>query len=118
MTDFPVRIFHNPRCSKSRSALELIRERAIEPEIVLYLQTGWTEARLRGLLERLGLPARDLLRVGEAQAAVLGINASDAVVIAALIANPLLVERPIVETPLGVVVARPPERVFEVLPAL
>ncbi|WP_428150547.1 arsenate reductase family protein [Brevundimonas sp.] len=118
MTDFPVTIFHNPGCSKSRATLELIRVRGIEPEIILYRQTGWNDDRLRGLLERMNLSARDILRTGEAEAAVLGTNASDEVIIAAMIAHPILVERPIVETPLGVVVARPAERVFEVLPAL
>lgn len=115
MADFPVTIYHNPRCSKSRTALELIRERGIEPEIVLYLQTGWTEATLKALLKRMGLKARDILRTGEAAAAVLGTNASDDVVIAAMVADPILVERPIVETPKGVVVGRPIERVLEVL---
>ena len=118
MSDVPITLFHNPRCSKSRAALELIRERGIEPEIVLYLQTGWTEARLRGLLKRMNRSARDILRTGESEAAVLGTNASEAVILAAMVAHPILVERPIVETPLGVVVARPVERVFEVLPAL
>lgn len=116
MTDFPVTIFHNPRCSKSRAALELIRERGIEPEIFLYRETGWTEARLCGLLERLGARPRDVLRTGEAEAAVLGTGASDAVILAAMVAHPILVERPIVETPLGVVVGRPVERVLAVLP--
>jgi arsenate reductase len=117
MTDFPVTIFHNPRCSKSRAALELIRERGIAPEVVLYLQTGWTKARLKGLLKRLGLKPRDILRAGEAEAADLE-SASDADTLAAMVAHPILVERPIVETPLGVVVARPVERLFEVLPRL
>ena len=106
MAAFPVTIFHNPRCSKSRAALELIRDRGIEPEIVLYRETGWTEDRLRGLLDRMGVGPRDILRT----------NASDAVLIAAMVAHPILVERPIVETPLGVVVGRPSEQVLTVLP--
>lgn len=114
MTD-AVTIFHNPRCSKSRAALALIRERGIEPEVVLYLQAGWAEATLRRLIDRMGVRARDILRAGEAAAATLGTNASDEVVIAAMIAHPILVERPIVETPKGAVVARPPERALEVL---
>ena len=118
MTDFPVTIFHNPDCSKSRATLDLILAQGIEPEVVLYRETGWTEARLRGLLERLGASARDILRTGEAEAAVLGTNASDEAIITLMIAHPILVERPIVETPLGVVVARPVERVFDVLPRL
>ena len=118
MTDFPVTLFHNPRCSKSRAALALIRERGIEPDIVLYLQTGWTKAGLHGLLTRMDAAARDVLRTGEAEAAALGADASEAMIITAMVAHPILVERPIVQTPLGVVIARPPQRVFEVLPAL
>lgn len=118
MTAFALTIFHNPDCSKSRAALDLIRARGIEPEIVLYRETGWTEDRLRGLLDRMGVGPGAVLRANEAEAAVLGTGASDDVVIAAMVAHPILVERPIVETPLGVVVARPAERVFEVLPPL
>jgi len=118
MTDFPVTIFHNPDCSKSRAALDLIRAHGIEPEIVLYRETGWTEAQLGSLLDRMGASAREILRTGEAEAAVLGTNASDEAIIALMVTHPILVERAIVETPLGVVVARPVERVFEVLPAL
>ncbi|MFC5345998.1 arsenate reductase (glutaredoxin) [Brevundimonas staleyi] len=114
MTDIPVTIFHNPRCSKSRAALELIREKGIEPDVVLYLQTGWTKARLKDLLKRLGLKPRDILRAGETEAAGLD-GASDAEILTAMVAHPILVERPIVETPKGAVVGRPPERVLEVL---
>lgn len=110
----PVTVFHNPRCSKSRAVLELIRERGIEPEIVLYLQTGWTKARLKGLLKHLGLKPRDILRAGETEAAGLE-GASDAEILTAMVAHPILVERPIVETPKGAVVGRPVERVLEVL---
>lgn len=118
MTTPIVTVFHNPDCSKSRAALDLIRAQGIEPEIVLYRETGWTAERLRGLLDRMGVGPRDLLRANEAEAAVLGTGASDEVLIAAMVAHPILVERPIVETALGVVVARPVERVFEVLPPL
>ena len=114
MTDPTVTIFHNPRCSKSRAALELIRERGIEPEVVLYLQAGWTKARLQALLKRLGLKPRDILRPGEKEAAGLE-EASDADIRTAMVAHPILVERPIVETPKGAVVGRPVERVREVL---
>lgn len=115
MTTAPVTVFHNPRCSKSRAAVDLIRDRGIEPEIVLYLQTGWTEARLRGLLDRMGVEPRAVLRTGEREAAALGPDATDTEILAAMIAHPILVERPIVETPKGVVLGRPTERVLEVL---
>ncbi len=118
MTASAVTIFHNPDCSKSRTVLDLIRAQGIEPEIVLYRETGWSEDRLHGLLQRMGLGPRDVLRTNEAEAAVLGTSASNEVLIAAMLAHPILVERPIVETALGVVIARPVERVFEVLPPL
>lgn len=114
MTDPTVTLFHNPRCSKSRAAPELIREKGIEPEVVLYLQTGWAKARLVALLKRLGLKPRDVLRTGETEAAGLK-DASDAEILSAMVAHPILVERPIVETPKGAVVGRPVERVLEVL---
>lgn len=114
--DFPVTVFHNPRCSKSRQTVELIRARGIEPELVLYLQTGWTEARLRGLIDRMGISPGALLRIGEAEAATLAPDAPDAALIAAMIAHPILVERPIVETPLGVALGRPLEAVLAILP--
>ena len=115
-TDFPVTVFHNPRCSKSRQTVDLIRARGFEPEIVLYLQTGWTESRLCSLLGRMGAGPRAILRTGEPEAADLSLEASDAAIIAAMIAHPILVERPIVETPLGVAIGRPPESVLAILP--
>lgn len=115
MTTAAVTVFHNPRCSKSRAVIDLIRERGIEPEIVLYLQTGWTHTRLRGLLGRMGVGPRDILRKAEAEAATLGPDATEDEIIAAMIAHPILVERPIVETARGVVVGRPPERVLDIL---
>ena len=109
-----VTVFHNPRCSKSRAAVALIRERGIEPDIVLYLQTGWTRARLKDLLKRMGARPRDLLRAAEPEAAGLA-DATDEQILSAMIAHPILVERPIVETPKGVVVGRPTERLLDVL---
>lgn len=114
MTASPVTVFHNPRCSKSRAAVELVRAQGVEPEIVLYLQIGWSRARLAGLLARMGLRPRDILRSGEAEAAGLE-GASDDMILTAMVAHPVLAERPIVETPKGVIVGRPPERVLEVL---
>ena len=109
-----VTVFHNPRCSKSRAAVALIRERGIEPDIVLYLQTGWTQARLKDLLKRMEAGPRDLLRAAEPEATGLA-GASDEQILSAMVAHPILVERPIVETPKGVVVGRPTERVLDVL---
>ncbi|MDF2233824.1 arsenate reductase (glutaredoxin) [Albimonas sp. CAU 1670] len=113
-----VTIFHNPACSKSRATLALIREAGIEPEVVLYLQTPPDRARLEGLLAAMGLTARELLRKGEAAYGELGLAdpaRSEAELVAAMIAHPRLIERPIVETPKGTRLCRPPERVREIL---
>ncbi len=111
-----VRIFHNPRCSKSRAALALLRGRGIEPEIVLYLETPPEREELRALLARAGLDARAVVRRRDARA--LGVDPerlSEEEALDLLAREPRLLERPIVETEKGVVLARPPERVLEVL---
>lgn len=118
MTDFPVTVFHNPACATSRNVLAAIRQAGREPEVVEYLKTGWTEARLRDLLTRIGEGPRAILREKGTPAAEIGLleeGVSDDALIAAMIAHPILVNRPIVQTPLGVVLARPSERVFDVL---
>lgn len=118
MSDFPVTIFHNPACGTSRNVLAAIRQTGREPEVVEYLKTGWDEARLRALLTRMGVGPRAVLRDKGTPAEDLGLldaDVSDDALIAAMVAHPILVNRPIVETPLGVVLARPSERVFEVL---
>jgi len=118
MSDFPVTVFHNPACGTSRNVLAAIRQTGREPEVVEYLITGWTESRLRDLLARMGQGPRDILRDRGTPAAELGLldpGVSDEAMIAAMVANPILVNRPIVETPKGVILARPSERVFEVL---
>jgi arsenate reductase len=118
MTDFPVTVFHNPACGTSRNVLAAIRQAGREPEVVEYLKTGWTEARLRDLLTRMGEGPRAILREKGTPAAELGLleeGVSDDALIAAMIVHPILVNRPIVQTPLGVVLARPSERVFDVL---
>ena len=118
MSDFPVTVFHNPACGTSRNVLAAIRQVGREPEVVEYLKTGWTEARLRDLLTRMGEGPRAILREKGTPAAELGLldaGVSDDALIDAMIAHPILVNRPIVQTPLGVVLARPSERVFDVL---
>jgi arsenate reductase len=118
MSDFPVTVFHNPACGTSRNVLAAVRQTGREPEVVEYLITGWTESRLRDLLARMGQGPRDILRDGGTPAAELGLlddGVSDEAMIAAMVAHPILVNRPIVETPKGVILARPSERVFEVL---
>lgn len=111
-------LYHNPRCSKSRSALQLLAERGIEPTVVLYLEQPLGAGPLRGLLRQLGLPARALLRTGEAEYAELGLAdpaLSEEQLIAALAAHPRLMERPIFVHRDRAVIGRPPERVLELL---
>lgn len=112
------RLFHNPRCSKSRSALELLRERGIEPVIVPYLEQPPSPADLRALLQLLRIGARGLLRTGEAEYTELGLGdptLTDDALIAAMSANPRLIERPIFLHNGRAVIGRPPERVLELL---
>lgn len=108
-------LFHNPRCSTSRNALALLREHGVEPVVIEYLKTGWDRATLERLAGQVG-GVRGLLRGKEDGAkALLAADASDDAILNAMIAEPILVERPIVETPKGTRIGRPVERVFEVL---
>ncbi|HEU4813175.1 MAG TPA: arsenate reductase (glutaredoxin) [Xanthomonadaceae bacterium] len=111
-------LYHNTRCSKSRSALELLRERGVEPELVYYLETPPDAAQLRELLTMLDLPARSLLRTGEPEYTQLGLDdpaVSDEQVIAAMAEHPRLIERPVFVHGGRAVIGRPPERVLELL---
>lgn len=111
-----VTIYHNPRCSKSRQTLALLEERGIEPVVIPYLQTPPDAATLRALLGKLGIGARDLVRRKEAPYQELGLaDASDDELIAAMVSHPVLIERPIVVTPKGAALGRPPENVLDVL---
>lgn len=117
MTDLT--LYHNPRCSKSRGALELLQARGLTPDIVLYLETPPDAAQLRELLTKLGKNARQLLRTGED--AYKQLNLADASLgeedlIAAMVANPKLIERPILVAGNKAVIGRPPENVLELLP--
>jgi len=105
-------IYHNPACGTSRNTLALLREKGVEPKVVEYLKAGWSKPQLEHLLRTMGVPARDILRVRGTQAHELGLTdpaASDAALIAAMILDPVLVERPIVVTPKGAAVCRPAE---------
>lgn len=116
MTD--VTIFHNPACGTSRNTLALLRDKGIEPTVVEYLKAGWTKAQLQDLLKRLGLSAHDILRVRGTNAHELGLTdpvASDDALIAAMIIDPILVERPIVVTPKGAALCRPAELALTLL---
>lgn len=113
-----VTIYHNPRCSKSRQTLELLRARGIEPQVIHYLDTPPDAATLRALVRKLGISARDLVRKGEPEYGSAGLDRADcteAEVIAALVAHPRLIERPIVVSGECAVLGRPPENVLELL---
>ncbi|PCM46255.1 arsenate reductase (glutaredoxin) [Marinobacter sp. ANT_B65] len=114
----PIRIFHNPRCSKSRQTLELLTDRGIEPEIIRYLETPPTEQELSDILEALDRQPRELMRTGEKEYKELGLDNPDlsrAQLIAAMVATPKLIERPIVLANGKAAVGRPPESVLTIL---
>lgn len=109
-------LYHNPRCSKSRAALELLQSRGLNPAVVRYLETPLSEDRLATLVDKLGVSARSLLRKGEEEYQALGLAASEVTeeqIIKAMAMHPKLIERPILETDTRAVVGRPPERVLE-----
>lgn len=109
-----MKIYHNPRCSKSREALSLIQKRGLEPEVIEYLKTPLNAAELKDLLKLLKLKPRDILRTKDANFEALGLDLDDdKAVIQALVAHPELMERPIVVQGSTALVARPPERVRE-----
>lgn len=113
-----IRIYHNNRCSKSRATLALLQERAEDVDVINYLDTPPTAAELSGLLEQLGMTARQLLRTGEAEYAELGLDSpslDDQALIAAMVAHPRLIERPIVVANGKAVIGRPPEAVLAIL---
>jgi len=117
MTDLT--LYHNPRCSKSRGALELLQARGLSPTILLYLETPPDAAQLRELLTKLGIGARQLLRTGEDDYKALNLgdkSLSDDELIAAMAAHPKLIERPILIAGDKAAIGRPPENVLEILP--
>jgi arsenate reductase len=114
----PIRIYHNPRCSKSRTALALLRERGVEPQVVEYLKTPPDEKELKELLDLLGMRPRQLIRRGESVYRELGLDdpdLDDAALIRAMVAHPVLIERPIVVANGHAALGRPPEQVLEIL---
>lgn len=118
MTHADITIYHNARCSNSRGALALLRERGIEPAIVDYIAQPLDAAQLTALVARLGVPVRMLMRAKEAAYDTLNLadpQRTDAELIAAIAAHPVLLNRPIVVTPRGALLCRPPERVLELL---
>jgi len=113
-----VTIYHNPRCSKSRQTLALVEERGISRRIVDYLKTPPSAAELKTILKALRLRPRDLMRKGEPRYAELGLkdrDLDDDALIALMVANPILIERPIVVSGGKAAIGRPPEAVLEIL---
>ena len=111
-----VTMYHNPRCNTSRRTLALLREKGVEPTIIEYLKMPYTAAQLKTLLGQLKMPARILIRKKEAAAA--GVDPSklsEDQLIAAMVKNPIMVERPIVVSGKKAALGRPPEAVLSVL---
>lgn len=114
-----VTIYHHPRCSNSRGALERIRAAGIEPQIVDYLASPPARAALAAMIAQAGLSVRDAMRSKEAVFAELGLDdpaIGDAALLDAIVAHPVLLNRPFVVTPKGARLCRPPELVQELLP--
>jgi arsenate reductase len=114
----PTRIFHNPRCSKSRQALELLTGHGIQPHIIRYLDTPPTAPELDIILQQLALEPRQLMRRKEPEYKKLDLDNADLSrqqLIAAMMANPRLIERPIVQVNGKAVIGRPPENVLTIL---
>jgi arsenate reductase len=111
-------IYHNPRCSKSRATLALLKERGVDVSVIEYLKEPVDDIELRQILDLLAIPARDLLRKSESIYTELGLDdmsLSEDAIIEAILKNPILMERPIVVTPNKARIGRPPESVLEIL---
>ncbi|WP_066705937.1 arsenate reductase (glutaredoxin) [Curvibacter delicatus] len=117
MTD--ITIYHNPKCGTSRNTLAMIRNSGAEPQVIEYLKTPPTREQLLALIAASGLSVREVMRSKEALYTELGLAdpaRSDAELIAAMLAHPILINRPIVVTPLGTRLCRPSELVLDILP--
>ncbi|WP_200960272.1 glutaredoxin-dependent arsenate reductase [Aeromonas schubertii] len=115
-----ITIYHNPECGTSRNTLEMIRNSGVEPTVIHYLETPPDRATLVGLIAAMGIPVRALLRQNVPPFEALGLaedRFSDDELIDAMLAHPLLINRPIVVTPLGTRLCRPSERVLDILPS-
>ena len=120
MTDaeFPIMIYHNPECGTSRNVLAMIRAAGYDPHVVEYLKEGWSRMLIDAPLGDMNMTARELMREKGTPAAELGLLdpvVPDAAIIDAMLVHPILVNRPIVATPLGVKLCRPSEVVMELL---
>lgn len=114
-----VTIYHNPRCGTSRNTLALIRNSGVEPEVIEYLATPPTRQTLLALIAQMKIPVRAVMRAKEKLYAELGLDnpaLDDEALIDAMLAHPILINRPIVVTPLGARLCRPSEAVLDILP--
>ena len=114
-----VTIYHNPSCGTSRNVLGLIRNSGVEPQVVEYLKTPPSRDELADLIRRMGVPVRDVLRRKGTPFDGLGLDdpsLTDDRLLDAMMAHPILINRPIVVTPLGVRLCRPSEAVLDILP--
>jgi len=113
-----VTIFHNPNCGTSRTVLAALEDAGRSPKVVEYLKAGWTKPQLRGLLAQMRAKPRDILRTRGTNAEALGLTepgAGDDAILDAMVAEPILVERPIVVTPKGAALCRPADRLQALL---
>jgi arsenate reductase len=113
-----ITLYHNPACGTSRNTLAALRDAGHAPRVVEYLKTGWRREQLVDLFGRMGVTPRDVLRVRGAPAEELGLTrpgVSDDAILDAMVAHPILVERPIVVTPKGAALCRPMEKVRALL---
>ena len=113
-----VQILHNPRCSKSRATLQLLRDNGVEPVVLEYLQTPPGADELASILHKLGMQPRELMRKGQAEYKAMGLDdpgLSDEQLISAMLEAPILIERPIVLANDKAAIGRPPESVLEIL---
>ena len=118
MTDFPVTIFHNPACGTSRNVVSMVETAGYRPVVVEYLKAGWNVDQLKALFAEAGLTPREAMREKGSPATELGLldpGTPDTAILAAMVAHPLLVNRPIVRTPRGAALCRPSEKVFDLL---
>ena len=118
MNDFRITFFHNPDCGTSRNALAIVQAAGYTPTVIEYLKAGWNRPQLERLLAAMGLCARDVMREKGTPAAELGLLAADVDddrILAAMLEHPILVNRPIVETPRGTKLCRPSEVVLSLL---
>lgn len=120
MNDTRITIYHNPGCGTSRNTLEIIRNAGVEPTVIHYLETPPSRATLVALIAAMDMPVRDLLRKNVPPFEELGLaeeRFSDDELVDAMLAHPILINRPIVVTPLGTKLCRPSEVVLDILPS-